>query len=159
MSKLHKPTARLVAAALLTFASGCTTVEPGGDFNIADVVYDENFYYCQVEPMIFANRCGPGDPGKGDSGGGCHFNVTTYRLRDYSPLVGETCNGIVPTQGPPAAAQGNYQTSQARMQLDPDLAPLLNYPTKQAVHPRKIFDANGPEADIIRQWATKFSNQ
>ncbi len=134
-------------------------MEPGQDFNIADVVYDENFYYCAVEPMLFANRCGPGDQGKGDASGGCHFNVTTYKLKDYSPLVGESCSGVVPTSPPTPAAQGNYQTSQARMRLNPELAPLLNRPTGKQTHPRKIFDANGPEADIIREWATKYSSQ
>lgn len=135
------------------------TVDPGQDFSIADVVYDENYYYCVVEPMLFAQRCGPGDPGKGDGNGSCHFNVTSYRLSDYQPLVGESCNGVIPTAAIPPQAKTNYGASQAKMQLDPKLAPLLNRPTGKAAHPRKMFEESGPEADIIRQWATKFSTQ
>jgi hypothetical protein len=45
------------------------------------------------------------------------------------------------------------------MQIDPSLAALLNRPTGTQAHPRSIFGAQSPEAEIIRQWATKFSTQ
>lgn len=152
--------ALVVGAVALGLAAGCTTVEPGQDFNIADAVFDENFFYCQVEPMLFAQRCGPGDPGKGDGNGSCHFNVTSFKLKDYSPLVGDSCGGsLVPGVSPPPAAKSNYQASQARMQVDPELAALLNRPTGRQAHPRVIFDPQSPEADLLRQWATKFSTQ
>jgi len=157
------------ALAILTVAllAGCGpdstapgTVDPGQDFNIADVVYDENYFYCRVEPMLFAQRCGPGDGSKGDTSGGCHFNVTSYRMTDYSPLVADTCGaGIIPGGSVTAEAKTNYGSSQAKMQLDPKLAPLLNRPIGKAAHPRAIFSTNSPEADIIREWATKFSTQ
>lgn len=148
------PTAGLVGCL------ACTTVDPGSDFNIAEAVYDENFYYCRVEPMLFAQRCGPGDPSKGDAANGCHFNVTSFRMRDYSPLVADSCGGsLVPGVSPPPAARSNYQTAQSRMQIDPALAALLNRPIGTQAHPRAIFAANSPEADLIRQWATQFSTQ
>lgn len=154
------PLAALLAASSVVAASGCSTVEPGEDFDIADVVYDENFYYCRIEPMLFAQRCGPGDPGAGDTSGGCHFNVTSFRLSDYTPLVADSCGGgLVPSQPPPAAARNNYTVTQTQMQLDPELAPLLNRPTGKASHPRVMFDRQSPEADVIREWATKFSTQ
>ena len=59
----------------------------------------------------------------------------------------------------PVAAQQNYTAAQARMKRDPKLAQLLLRPTAKATHPRKIFDENSPEADVIRQWATQFSSQ
>ncbi len=149
---------RSLALASVSFCAACTTVEPGADFNIAEAVFDENFYYCRVEPMLFATGCGPG--AAGDAANGCHFNVTSYRLGLYSPLVGDSCGGsLVPGSPPPAAARSNYQTSQSRMQVDPALAPLLNRPTGAQAHPRVIFDISSPEADIIRQWATQFSTQ
>jgi hypothetical protein len=153
---------RVLGAALLLPSAACTTVEPGQDFNIADVVYDENFYYCRVEPMLFQQKCGPGDPGQGDSAGGCHFDVTSYRISNYSPLVGEPdlCGGtLVPPSAPGPEAKNNYSASQAKMQLDPNLAPMLNRPVGKAAHPRKIFEADSPPADLIREWATKFSTQ
>lgn len=150
---------RLGAAVLLSLGiAGCTsTVDPGQDFQIAEVVFDEGFYYCRVEPVLFTNGCGPGEPGDGN---GCHFNVTSFRLTDYSPLVADSCGGgVVPGTGVPASAQGNYQSAQIQMRRDPDSAPLLNRPTGNASHPRTIFDASSPDADVIRQWATQFSSQ
>jgi hypothetical protein len=156
--------------AFVAVVSGCGpdgvtpgTVDPGQDFNLADVVYDENYYYCKVEPMLFAQSCGPGAPGDGK--GACHFDVSSYRLTDYDigggiKLVGESCAGSnVPGVLVPPQAKTNYSASQAKMQLDPSLAPLLNRPTGKAAHPRKIFDSKSPEADIIRDWATKFTTQ
>ena len=49
---------------------GCSTVEPGGDPQIAQVVYDEDFFYCEVQPKVLvAQSCSSGDPSKDASGG------------------------------------------------------------------------------------------
>ena len=158
----------LAALAAAVSVSGCgdsgfvpSTVDPGADFAVADVVFDEKYFYCKVEPVLFKNSCGSGDASKGDPQGGCHFTATAYRLTDYMPRVGDSCNGgLVPMMANiPGAAQHNYQTSQARMKRDPDLAPLLQRPTQNQAHPRKIFDIKSTDADAIRQWATQFSNQ
>lgn len=158
------PSVLVFGAAVLCVACGDngvfpTTVDPGQDFQIADVAYDANYYYCKVEPMLFSQRCGPGDPSRGDAPGGCHFNVTSFRLTNYSPLVEKSCKGIVPTANPPTAAERNYQAAQAKMDRNPDQAPLLNRPTGKVAHPRVIFNKSSPQADIIRQWATKYSSQ
>jgi len=136
-----------------------TSVDRGDDFAVADVVFDENYFYCRVEPVLFKNSCGSGDGSKGDTAGGCHFSATPYRLTDYTPHVGDSCNGgVVPGIASfPEAARHNYQTSQARMKRDPDLAPLLQRPTYNQYHPRKIFELSSMDADAIRQWATQFS--
>lgn len=161
VERRQRALAKWLVAALGLFASGCvSTVEPGEDFDIADVVYDENYYYCVVEPMLFTQRCGAGDPGLGESGNGCHFSVTSFRLQDYAPLVADSCGGsLVPGVPPPPAATENYGSASLHMALDPDLAALLNRPTGKASHPRVIFDRQSPEADVIRQWATQFSTQ
>jgi hypothetical protein len=136
-----------------------TTVDPGPDFNVSEVVFDENYFYCRIEPMIFNRGCGPGDPSQGDPANGCHYNVTSYRLTDYAPLLGDNCDGLVPQTNIPPAARQNYQLSQARMKRDPELAPLLTRPTGKTVHPRTIFEPTSAEADLIRQWANQFSSQ
>ena len=135
-----------------------TTVDPGADFVQEDVVFDDVFFYCKVEPMLFAQGCGSGVAGK-DPASGCHFSVTKFRLTDYMPHVSDGCTGGMLQAGTavPTAAQQNYTAAQARMKRDPKLAPLLLRPTAQATHPRKIFEVNSPEADVIRQWATQFS--
>lgn len=170
--RLSRGTARTLSALLglvsAVLSTGCgdqgmfpTTVDRGPDFAVADIVFDPNYFYCRVEPVLFNDSCGTGDPSKGDAQGGCHFSATAYRLTDYMPRVGDSCGGgIVPgTSNIPEAAQHNYQTSQARMKRDPDLAPLLQRPTLNQFHPRQIFPPNSMDADAIRQWATQFSNQ
>lgn len=155
----------LLAAAL---AAACgeegllpTTVDPGPDFNVSQVLFDENFYYCRIEPMLFAQGCGPGNAAAGDPSNGCHHSVTSYRLIDYAPLVAEGCNGNSPAPGTriPDSARQNYQLTQARMKRDAETAPLLLRPTGQSAHPRSIFSENSAEADLIRQWANQFSSQ
>jgi hypothetical protein len=135
-----------------------STVDPGTDFVLADVIFDDRFFYCHVEPVLFRQKCGPGDPAQGDPGGGCHFNATAYRLTDYGPpIVGDSCAGDNPGAVIPPEAEGNYRTSQVRMKIDPNVAPLLQRPTGNQAHPRKILDINSDDAQEIRRWASKFS--
>jgi len=141
-----------------------TTVDPGPDFSVADVVFDSGFYYCKIEPMLMAQGCSAGDPSKGDPTNGCHATTTSFRLSAYTPLVADSCGGgVTPgTLGIPQIAQQNYQSAQARMRRSPDGPPpaqLLARPTGKAEHPRVVFEPMSAEADLIRQWATQFSTQ
>jgi hypothetical protein len=137
------------------------SVDPGDDFVQEDVIFDDEFYYCRVEPVLFAasQSCGSGVAGK-DPANGCHFSVTKFRLTDYSPLVAASCMGdaLGPTSAVTMAAQQNYTAAQARMKRDPQLAALLQRPLGNAQHPRQIFAENSAEADVIRRWATQSSN-
>jgi hypothetical protein len=135
-----------------------TTVDQGQDFNFAEVVFDESFYYCRVEPVLIEHGCGPG--GAGDPQGGCHSNVTSFRFVDYGPpIAADDCDGLAAPSTISPVAQQNYQAAQARMKRDPEVASLLQRPTGAAAHPRVIFAANSSEADVIREWATRFSSQ
>jgi hypothetical protein len=137
------------------------SVDPGDDFMQEDVTFDDEFYYCRVEPVLFAasQSCGSGTAGK-DPANGCHFSVTKFRLTDYSPLVAASCVGdaLGPTSVVTMAAQQNYTAAQARMKRDPQLAALLQRPLGNAQHPRQIFTENSAEADLIRRWATQASS-
>jgi len=141
--------------ALALFGSGCGTVDPGSDFQFAEVVYDQNFFYCKVEPMLVKESCGPGKAGT-DASGGCHEAVTPFRLTPHAPVK---CSGIVPSVAIPAEAQANYEAAAREMAPDPDRAALFNRPTRKAAHPRQIFAPNTPEAQVIRDWATKYTSQ
>jgi hypothetical protein len=138
-----------------------TTVDPGPNFNISEVVFDEDFFHCNIEPILVARSCAAGDPAQGDAANGCHANVTSYKLATYAPLVADTCvgNNVAAGQVIPPEARQNYQLSQVRMKRDASLAPLLTRPTGQASHPRVIFDSASIEADTIREWANQFSSQ
>jgi hypothetical protein len=145
----------LVFSALGVACGG--TVDPGENFQFAQVVYDQNYFYCKVEPMLIEQSCGPGKSGT-DAPNGCHENVTPFRLTPHAS-VPIACNGLVPTTRIPAEAQSNYEAAAREMSAEPDRAPLLNRPTRRAAHPRQIFDAKSAQADVIRQWATKYTSQ
>jgi hypothetical protein len=153
-----------LAMTCCSWGLACGTVDPGQNFQFAEVVFDEAFYYCRVEPMLFEQRCGPGDPAV-DGEGGCHANVTSFRLQNYGmpgTLVGDTeCVGVTLSAGAtiPDAARQNYQSAQRQMSVEPARAELLNRPTRRAAHPRQIFAPDSPQADIIREWATRYSSQ
>jgi hypothetical protein len=138
---------------------GACTLDTGENFQIAEVVYDESFFYCQVQPMMFERNCGAGDASQGDSQQGCHFNRQGLRLTNYSPLIAEQCADNQLSGGIPSAARSNYQSSQLQMDLDPDRAPLLRRPTSEAAHPRVVIEPDSAEADLIRTWATRYSSQ
>ena len=133
---------------------GCGTVDPGPQFQVAEVVFDQNFFYCKVEPMLLAQKCSGGDPSKDTQG--CHGSVTPFRFQDHEPVA---CNGIVPTGGVTSVARDNWGTASLRMNTDPDQAPLLLRPTAKATHPREIFSDKSAEANLIRQWATQYSSR
>jgi hypothetical protein len=138
---------------------GCS-VDKGQDFQVAEAVFDEGYFYCVVEPMLFAQGCGSGDAAQGEDGRGCHFSVTAFRLTDYGPpLTNEGCDGNVPSAGPPSEAKSNYSSAQLFMERDPDRAPLLQRPTHTTAHPRVVIDIDSAEAELIRQWATRFSSR
>jgi hypothetical protein len=140
-------------------SAGCT-LDVGENFQVADVIYDESYFYCDVEPVLFAQGCGSGDPARGESAQGCHFNRQRLRLTDYGPLAAEQCDGDRPSDvGVPQAARQNYQSAQLQMEVDPERSPLLLRPTGDVAHPRAIFDRDSPEADVIRSWGARYSSQ
>jgi hypothetical protein len=128
-------------------------VDPGSDFQIASVVYDQNYFYCKVEPVLFEQKCGGGE---GSESGSCHFDVTPFRLTQHDPIP---CDGLVPSGPIPSEAQKNYGAASGQMSPDPSQADLLNRPLKKKLHPRKIFEDDSPEADVIRDWATQFTSR
>lgn len=149
-------TSSLSFGALTTLAC---TLDIGENFQVAEIVYDETYFYCEVEPLLFAQGCGSGDPGLGETAQGCHFNRQRLRLTAYEPLTSEQCATALDNLVAPPAAQQNYQSAQLQMEIDPERSPLLARPTSTVAHPRVIFEPDSPEADVIRTWATRFSSR
>jgi hypothetical protein len=150
-------TSSLLLGGLTTLAC---TLDIGENFQVAEIVYDETYFYCNVEPLLFAQGCGSGDPSRGESAQGCHFNRQRLRLTAYEPLTGEQCGTALDGElAASPAAQQNYQSAQLQMEVDPERAPLLVRPTSTVAHPRVIFEPDSPEAEIIRAWATRYSSR
>lgn len=150
-----------VSVAALGFGfSACETVDPGPNFVVADERFDADYFFCKVEPeVLFAKKCGPGDPAAGDRANGCHFNasaVSGMALLQHPPV---DCGGgerpLSRAQiGAGSPAQANLESASIVMSRDYTAAPIFVRPTG-ANHPRAIFPKNDPAADILRTWAQK----
>jgi hypothetical protein len=145
-------------AASAAVGAGCTTVDPGPDFVIADVTFDANYFFCHVEPeFLFAKNCGPGDPTAGDKPNGCHYNssaVSGMPLIQHAPI--DCGGGGVPldqTQvGAGSPAQSNLQAASLEMSREYLTAPIVVRPTGHT-HPRAVYDLNDPVMTVIATWA------
>jgi hypothetical protein len=141
-------------------ASACETIDPGPSFVVADERFDPDFFFCKVEPeVLFAKKCGSGDPGQGDRAGGCHFNpsaVSGMALVEHPPV--DCGGGERPVNraqiGAGSPAQANLEAASIVMSRDINAAPIFVRPTG-ANHPRAIFPKNDPAADVLRAWAQK----
>jgi hypothetical protein len=156
-------TRRGVAIAWLGSAlvCGCTSIDPGPNFVVPEQAFDSAYFYCHVEPeLIFAKKCGPGDPSKGDPQNGCHFNpsaVSAMALHDHPAVnCGGGDNPLDPTQtasGSPA--QGNLQAADLEMSPDFTTAPIFVRPSGHT-HPRAIFSETDPQVRLLLgTWASK----
>lgn len=150
----------LVAALMiaLCWAFGCTNVDPGPNFVVANETFNEDYFFCHVEPeLLFAKKCGSGDPGAGDKGGGCHFNasaVSGLPLSDHPPI--DCGGGDRPLSrallGAGSPAQGNLQAASLEMSRDYLTAPIYVRPLGFN-HPRAVFTKDDPVVGVIQKWA------
>jgi hypothetical protein len=148
-----------VAAAAALALGACERVDPGPNFVIADDTFDQNYFFCHVEPeVLFAKKCGPGDPAANDRSGGCHFNssaVSGMALIDHAPVPCSADDKPDPASiGAGSAAQSNFQSASLEMSRDYLTAPIYVRPTG-ANHPRAIFGPGDPAVTVISTWAQK----
>jgi hypothetical protein len=148
-------------AALVAFLSAgitsCESVDPGPNFVIPNESFNEDYFFCYVEPQyLFAKQCGPG--GSGD-GGRCHFNasaVSGMALRDHPPVDcdanGHPTNRAQVSTG--SLARANFTSASLEMSRDYQTAPILVRPLG-ANHPRPIFMMGDAAIAVLQQWATK----
>lgn len=158
----HSRAASMVAvvAALASF-NGCTTIDPGPNFVVAQVTFDANYFYCHVEPgLIFQYNCGPGDPSLGDKPNGCHYNpsaVSGMALLQHTPV--DCGMGDVPlttsSTGPGSPAESNYEAVSLEMSPDYLTAPVYVRPSGH-YHPRQVFNPNDATVNLLlRTWASQ----
>ena len=144
---------------LVVALAGCTTVDPGPNFVVPDEQFDADFFFCRVEPeLLFARKCGTGDPAAGDAANGCHFNssaVSGMALANHPPIEcanGRPVNRVQLGAGSPA--QGNLQAATLVMSRDVNTAPIFIRPTGKN-HPREVFKSDDPVVEILREWARR----
>ena len=137
----------------------CETVDPGPNFVVSDETFDQNYFFCHVEPeLLFAKNCGPGDTSMGDTGNGCHYNssaVSGMALIQHDPVpcdMNDVPDSTMIGAGSPA--QSNFQSASLEMSRDYLTAPIYVRPTG-ANHPRPIFTTTDPVVQVIATWAQK----
>jgi len=146
-----------LATLALGFAASCESVDPGPNFVIAQETFNEDYFFCYVEPhYLVAKKCGAGEASDGVR---CHFNssaVSGMALRDHPPV---TCDGAGhPTDRTQVStgslARANYTAASLEMSRDYQTAPILVRPIG-ANHPRPVVAMGDPAIAVLQQWATK----
>lgn len=136
-------------------ASGCGTVDLGDNIVPPDVMLDEEFYYCRIEPeVVQRHSCASGAAGEA---GMCHAARSSLRLADTVSIAERpTCEGDRVTAGTiPTAYMQNFQAVQFTVQSDPLSSPFYRRPTGLDSHPRVIFPESDPAAMLIADWISR----
>jgi hypothetical protein len=160
-STLSRAASLVTVGAALALLSGCTTIDPGPNFVVAEVTFDANYFYCHVEPqLIFAYNCGPGDPTKGDKANGCHYNPSAVSGMALLQHPAVDCGGgdlplSATSTGPGSPAESNYEAVSLEMSPDYLTAPVYVRPSGH-YHPRPVFQSNDPVVNmLLSTWASK----
>lgn len=144
----------LVAA----LGAACTTVDPGETFIVPNQTFNEDFFYCEVEPkLIFGKGCGDLQ----GSNTGCHYNsavVSGMPLQNHPPV---DCANGKPTSPPSlgSPAKSNYTSVSLQMSRDYLTAAIYVRPTSTTAHPQvngtSVYAKDDAVVDVIRQWAQR----
>lgn len=131
------------------------TVDPGDNLIAPELSLDEDFFFCRIEPEVLQKfSCASGASG---DGGGCHSSRSALRLRDTNEAPPCDASGRVVGAVPDAYA-ANLEAARFFVQADPLTSPFYLRPTNQASHPRQIFDARDPAAQLIEEWISAGAN-
>lgn len=143
----------LTSLALLSLCASCATIDPGDNFVAPDLLIDEDFFFCRVQPEVVATmRCGSGISGES---GSCHNARSALRLDPLGETaLPPTCDGNTPTGSVPESYIRNLDAVRFTVQSDPLSSPFYRRPLQLDSHPRKIFEAGSPEELLIFEWLT-----
>jgi len=147
------PVRCLTALALSLVCASCATIDPGDNFVAPDLVMDEDFFFCRIQPEVVATqRCGSGVSGES---GSCHSARSALRL----DVLGETdppptCDGNTPAGPIPESYRRNLDAVRFTVQSDPLSSPFYRRPLQLDSHPRKIYDEGSSEERLVFEWLT-----
>lgn len=154
---------RYAAVGALLGTAACTTIDPGPQFEVSNVSFNPDYFYCHVEPdVIYGKKCGDAKAGS------CHFNssaVSGMALIDHK-LV-DCGGGDKPLNAADiavgTAAHQNFTNASLEMTRDYQTAPFYVRPLCRVdgdcslghSHPLGLFTTSDPVVDTIKTWATK----
>jgi hypothetical protein len=125
------------------------SIDLGSDIVPPEVVLDEEIFVCVIQPDVLSRHsCATGEGGEN---GSCHTSRSALRLIDAPE--DPPCNGENQVIGSvPESYMRNFEAVRFAVQADPESSPLYLRPTGRAAHPRVIFGADDPAAELIASW-------
>lgn len=129
------------------------SIDLGSDIVPPEVVLDEETFVCVIQPDVLTRHsCANGMSGES---GSCHTSRSALRLVDASD-DDAPCNGDDQVIGSvPESYMRNFEAVRFAVQADPESSPLYLRPIGRAAHPRVIFDADDPAAELIANWISQ----
>lgn len=150
------PALRVIALGLLALGpfamglAGCGTVDLGDNFIAPDLLLDEDYFYCRIQPQVLdARSCASGGMGEN---GSCHSARSSLRLFDTSGVAPVTCQDDRVVGAIPDVYSRNFDAIQFTIQSDYLSSPFYRRPVGLDSHPRTIFAETDPDAQLIRDW-------
>ncbi|MDQ3032282.1 MAG: hypothetical protein M3Y87_07695 [Myxococcota bacterium] len=133
--------------------AGCGTIDLGDNIVPPDLMLDEDFFYCRIQPeVVQPSGCAGGGPGEE---GMCHTSRSSMRLVDTTGVAPPECEGDMVVGVVPPEYMQNFTAVQFTVQSDPLSSPFYRRPTGLDSHPRVIFPEGDPSADLISQWISR----
>jgi len=125
------------------------SIDLGSDVVPPELVLDEETFICAIQPEVLSRHsCATG---MGGESGSCHTSRSALRLVDARE--DPPCNGDEQVVGMvPESYMRNFEAIRFAVQADPESSPLYLRPIGRAAHPRVIFDADDPAAELIASW-------
>jgi hypothetical protein len=126
------------------------SIDLGSDIVPPEVLLDEETFVCVIQPEVLTRySCATGEAGES---GSCHSSRSALRLVDASQDSAQ-CNDENQVIGMvPESYMRNFEAVRFAVQADPDSSPLYLRPIGRAAHPRVIFGADDPAAELIADW-------
>lgn len=131
--------------------AGCGTVEAGDNFVPPDLMLDEDFFYCRIQPeVITMHSCASGGSGEA---GQCHAARSALRLSAAAEMESAPCEDGRVVGPVPASFQDNLDRVRISVQSDPGSSLFYRRPLQlDGAHPRQIFPEDSPAAMLIAEW-------
>src|SRR5688500_899048 len=125
-------------ACVLAAASGCGTVDPGENFVPPDVMIDDEFFYCEIQPnVVTRHTCASGGPGEA---GSCHSARSAMLLLPAAEMAAAPAcvdGELMPGAMVPMEYITNLERVMGSVQADPDFSPFYRRPLGRDSHPRQ----------------------
>jgi hypothetical protein len=140
-----------IASLLACTPTALDTIALGDNPEARDLAIDETFFHCEIQPKVLTTSgCATGAAAES---GSCHAARSALRLVvvPTTPI----CQGgyLVGAASPESIV--NLERVRTSIGADADSSPLYRRPLGLDSHPRTIFVAADPPAQLLRDWLNR----